>query len=309
MQQQFRTNHDDGTAGVIDTLAKQVLTEAALLALQHIAERFQRPFVSTRDHAPASAIVEQRVNGFLQHTLFVPHDNVRRAQFHQPLQAVVPVNDTAIKVVQIGRSEPAAVQRHQRTQLRRDDRDHLKDHPLRTRARLNEGFDQLQALDQFLPLGFGIGLLKIDPNLIALGLEVDAHQHVLQGFGTDFRGERIRTEFVLRVIELVVRQQLTHAQRRQARLDDHIVFEVEDALQLFQGHVKQQTNSAWQRLQEPNMRDRGRQLDVPHALAPDLRQGDFNPTLLANDSAILHPLILTAQAFVILNRAENTRTE
>ena len=35
------TNDDDRTTGVIDALAQKILTEASLLALEHIAERFQ----------------------------------------------------------------------------------------------------------------------------------------------------------------------------------------------------------------------------------------------------------------------------
>src|SRR6266542_1153416 len=36
VQLQLRTNHDDGAPGVVHALAKQVLTEAALLAFQHV---------------------------------------------------------------------------------------------------------------------------------------------------------------------------------------------------------------------------------------------------------------------------------
>src|SRR5690606_4508980 len=42
MQFQFRTNDDNGTTGVVDTLTEKVLTEASLLTLEHVAQRFQR---------------------------------------------------------------------------------------------------------------------------------------------------------------------------------------------------------------------------------------------------------------------------
>ena len=38
MHLQFRTHHNHGTTGVVDTLAEQVLTEATLLALNDVAE-------------------------------------------------------------------------------------------------------------------------------------------------------------------------------------------------------------------------------------------------------------------------------
>ncbi len=57
MQLQFRTDDDDRTAGIVDALAEQVLTEPALLALQHVGERLQRTLVRavmTRPRRPLS---------------------------------------------------------------------------------------------------------------------------------------------------------------------------------------------------------------------------------------------------------------
>src|SRR5579862_5173066 len=57
------------------------------------------------------------------------------------------------------------------------------------------------------------------------------------------------------------------------------------------------------------MRHRRGQLDVAHAVAPHLGQGDLDAAFLADDAAILHPLILAAQAFVVLDRAEDAGAE
>jgi hypothetical protein len=138
VQLQLRTDHDDRTAGIVDALAEQVLTEAALLALEHVGQRLQRTLVGAGDDATATAVVEQGVDRLLQHALFVADDDVGRAQLDQALQAVVTVDDAAIQVVQVGGREAAAVQRHQRTQFRRDDRNDRQHHPLRTVARLLE---------------------------------------------------------------------------------------------------------------------------------------------------------------------------
>src|SRR6202035_4233683 len=64
-----------------------------------------------------------------------------------------------------------------------------------------------------------------------------------------------------------------------------------------------------QRLQEPDMRDRSRQFDMAHALAPDARQRDLDRALLADDALVLHPLVLAAQALVVLDRPEDARAE
>ena len=52
------------------------------------------------------------------------------------------------------------------------------------------------------------------------------------------------------------------------------------------------------------MRNRRRQLDMAHALTAHLLKRDFDTAFLADDAAILHPLVLAAQALVILDRAE-----
>ena len=98
-------------------------------------------------------------------------------------------------------------------------------------------------------------------------------------------------------------------QRGQARLDDDVVLEIEDPLEILQRHVEQQADAARQRLQEPDMRHRRGQLDMAHAVAPHLRQRHLDAALLADDAAILHALVLAAQALVILDRAEDAGAE
>src|SRR4028119_1810078 len=56
---ELRTGDDHRTARIVDALAEQVLAEAALLALEHVAERLQRTLVGASDGAAAAAVVEQ----------------------------------------------------------------------------------------------------------------------------------------------------------------------------------------------------------------------------------------------------------
>ena len=94
-----------------------------------------------------------------------------------------------------------------------------------------------------------------------------------------------------------------------ARLEHDVVLEIEDALEVLERHVEQQTDAARQRLQEPDVRDRRRQLDMAHALAPHARQRHLDRALLADDALVLHPLVLAAQALVVLDRPEDARAE
>jgi hypothetical protein len=309
MQLQLRSRHDDGPARKVDALAQKVLAEAALLALEHVGQRFQRALVGTRNDAAATAVVEQRIDGFLQHPLFVAHDDVGRAQFDQPLQAVVAVDDPAIQIVQVRCGEPAPVERHQRAQLGWDDRDDRQDHPLRTVAGFDEALDDLQTLDDLLGLQLSGGFLQVFTKGRGFLLQVDGGQHFADGFGTDVRLEGVGPEVILRVHELLLGHQLSVGEVGQARFDHDVVLEIQDAFQIAQRHVQHQADARGQRLEEPDVRDGRGQLDVAHPLAADLLQRDFDAAFLADDAAILHALVLAAQAFVVLDRTEDARAE
>src|SRR5215471_1580605 len=309
LQLELGADHDDRAARVVDALAEQVLAEAALLALQHVGERLQRALVGAGDDAAAPAVVEQGVDRLLQHALFVAHDDVGRAQLDQPLQAVVAVDDAAVEVVEVRRGEAAAVERHQRPQVGRDHRHQLEDHPFRTSAGFDEVLDQLQALDQLLALGLRGGVAQLLAQARALLVEVDRLQHGADRLGADLCAEGVVAVLVERIEVLLLAQQLAVLERREAGLGDHVVLEVEDALEVAQRHVEQQTDARRQRLQEPDVRHGRGQLDVAHAVAAHLRERHLDAALLADDAAVLHALVLAAQALVVLDRPEDARAE
>ena len=131
VQLELRADDDDRTAGVVDALAEQVLAEPALLALEHVGQRLQRTVAGARDRAATTAVVEQAVDGLLQHPLLVVDDDLGRAEVEQSLEAVVAVDDAAVEVVEVGGREAATVELHHRAQVRRDDRDGVEDHARR----------------------------------------------------------------------------------------------------------------------------------------------------------------------------------
>ncbi len=183
VQLQFWPNHDHRAAGIIDALAEQVLAETALLALERIAQRFQRAVVGSAQHTATTPIVKQCVDRFLQHALFIANDHVRGAQFHQLLQPIVAVDDATIKVVQVRRREAAAIEWHQRAQLRRKNRDHVQNHPLGFVAALAECFENFQALGEF----DAFLQRRVSFHLVAQFVRQFLHFHALQKFLDGFR--------------------------------------------------------------------------------------------------------------------------
>ena len=79
-------------------------------------------FAGAGDCAAMAAVVEKRVHGLLQHALFVADDDFRRLELQQRLETVVAVDDTAVKIVEVGRGKAAAFQRDERAQVGRNDR-------------------------------------------------------------------------------------------------------------------------------------------------------------------------------------------
>ena len=123
--------------------------------------------------------------GFLQHALLVAGDDFRGVQLDQLLQAVVAVDDAAVQVVQVGGGKAAAVERHHRAQVRRDDRHGGQDHPFRTDAGLQQGLEQLDPADQLVVLGAERLLGDLPVQLDDLPLQVDVHQKAPDGFRPD----------------------------------------------------------------------------------------------------------------------------
>ena len=150
LELQFRSHHDHRPSRVIHPLSQEILAEAALFALQQIAQRLQRTVAVSLDRSRAPSVVEQRIHRLLQHPLFVPQDHLGGLDIHQFLQPIVPIDHPPIQIVQIRRGETSALQGHQRSQLRRNDRDHIHNHPFRTIPRLSKGFHHPQSLQHLL---------------------------------------------------------------------------------------------------------------------------------------------------------------
>ena len=98
---QFRSDNDNRTTGVVNTLTQQVLTETSLLTFQHVGQGFQGTVVRTGDRSAVSAVVDEGIDSFLQHTLFIADDDFRSVQFQHTLQTVVTVDNAAIQIVQV----------------------------------------------------------------------------------------------------------------------------------------------------------------------------------------------------------------
>src|SRR3546814_5471073 len=90
----------------------------------------------------------------------------------------------------------------------------------------------LQSLDDLLWLQLGLRFSQILQQNSALALKVEIDQHLLDGFRTDAGREGVFAIFVLRLDQFIFSQKLIFFERRQARFDDDVGFEVKDTLKL-----------------------------------------------------------------------------
>ena len=242
VQLQLRTDHDHRAAGVVDALAKQVLAEAAALALDHVGERLERTLVGAGHRFAAAAVVEQRVHRLLQHALLVAHDDLGRLQFEQPLQPVIPVDYPSVEVVQVTGGKAPPIQRDERTQLRRQHRQHFHDHPVGLDVGVLEAFEHLQALGELLDLRVRAGGFELLAQLVDRLVEIERAQQRADAFGAHRRGEVVTELFHLREV-VVLGEQLGALERREARVGHHVGLEVQHALDVAQRHIQDQAQA------------------------------------------------------------------
>ena len=230
-------------------------------------------------------------------------------QLDQLLQAVVAIDDAAIQVIQIGCCESAAIQWHQRTKFRRDHRDDIQNHPLRLVSGLAEAFHHAQALGelQFLLLR-DLGLHPL-ADVETETFDVDLLQQLFDAFGAHHRDEfagKLLIQLALALIgDHFALAQVGHF----TRIDNHECFEIQDAFELAQSNVQQVTDAAGQALEEPDVGARAGQFDMAQALAPHPRQSHFHAAFVANDAAMFHALVLSAQTFPVGDGTENPGAE
>ena len=207
VQLELRADDDDRTAGVVDALAEQVLAEPALLALEQVAQGLQGTVARTGDRPAATAVVEQRVHGLLEHPLLVVDDDLGRAEVEQSLEPVVPVDHPAVQVVHVAGGEAATVELHHRAQVRRDDRHAVQHHAHGRVAGLQERRDDLQPLEGpqlALALAAADGLAQRD----GLGVEVEVGEQLLQRRGTHAALEVLTEAVAQLAVEALVGDEL-----------------------------------------------------------------------------------------------------
>ncbi len=162
--------------------------------------------ITRAGHRAATApVVDQRVACLLKHALLVANDDLGRAQFQQPLEAVVTIDNAAVQIIQVGGSEATTIKLYHWTQVGRQDRQHREDHPFRRCVRLAEGFHDLQALGCLLaPLAHGRADFLAQPG--GQVVQVDVGDQFAHRLGAHAGAEDIAKGFLQLAIAILLEQ-------------------------------------------------------------------------------------------------------
>ena len=182
---ELRTDDDNRTSAVVDTLSEQVLSETTLLTLEHVRQTLERSAVGALDcSALALGVIQKCIDCFLKHSLLVPDDDVGSMEGNESLESVVSVDDSSVKVIEVAGCKAAAVQLDHRSEIWRDDGDDSEDHPLGTVVAVLEVLYNLDSLQQALVDALGALLLHLLSELDAQGLEIQLREKDPDGLGT-----------------------------------------------------------------------------------------------------------------------------
>ena len=191
---QFRTDHNDRTSGIVNTLTQQVLTETTLLTLQTVWQRLQRTIGVCLNGTRLTRVVEQRVNRLLKHTLLITQNDFRSLDINQSFQTIVTNDHTTIQIIQVRSGETSTIQRNQRTQFGRNHRNHLHDHPFRfiTAAWSTERLYHLQAFQSLILALLRTVRIGSVTQFVGKRIQIQTGQQIVNSFGSDLGDKLIR---------------------------------------------------------------------------------------------------------------------
>jgi hypothetical protein len=307
MDLEIGSDDDDGASRVVDALSEQVLAEAPLLALEHVRQRLERPVGGALYDALLLRVVEEGVDGLLEHALLVADDDIGGVEALEALQAVIAVDDAAIQVVEVGGSETPAVQLDHRPELRRDDRDHVHDHPLGLVAGAAEALDDLDALEETL-IALRALLDHLGAQLGGHVVEVDRLEELSYRLGAHAGGKGAAVA-VRGLVVLLLGEELHLLQVGIAGVDDDVLLVVQHRSQRRYRQVEEQAHAARHGTVEPDMGDGRRQLDMAHTLAAHLEVRYLDAAAIADHALIANRLKFPAVALPLLGGSEDALAE
>ena len=190
-----------------------------------------------------TTVVDKCVNSLLQHSLFVSYDNVRSFKLEHSLKTVISVDNTSVKVVKVTGCISAAVEHDHRSEVRRDNRNNVEYHPLRTVARNSECLNDLKPFEQLYSLLTRRQVFKLLFQLVSELVKVYLAQQLLDSLCAHTSLELILVVLFEHLAVVLFGEQLTFYKLSVARIYNDILCEVKNFFKSFLGNFKHLTDS------------------------------------------------------------------
>ena len=308
MQLEFRTHCDDGAGRIIDALSEQIFPESTLLTLDHVCQRLEGTIIRTEHRSATTVVIEQGIDGVLEHPLLVSDDHLRCIEVEQLLQPVVPVDQSSIEIIEVTGGKVTTFEQYQWTEIRRNHRNRLENHPLRLVPGAYHGTDDLESTDQARSLLLRPGVVVLFLQLIEQRVQFQTIDHRADRIGSHIRLEFIAISLTGKSV-LFLSEKLFLLERRIAGFNHQVILVIDHPLEVSRLHVEQIAQTRWHRLEEPDVHDRSCQVDVPHALTTNARMSHLHPTAITDDPLVLDALVLTTSTLPVPFRTEDTLAE
>ena len=171
---------------------------------------------------------------------------------------------------------------------------------------LLEGFHNLQALDGFVTLRFGLGSGFYAEFVRELN-EIHIGKELLQSGGTHLGGEVTAFSFEVNVTVFV--DQFIRLKIGITRIEHDVLFVINDIVEGLGVKIQNRTEHTRLVLHKPNVSERDGEFDMTHTFTTHLGMGNFHTATVANDALKTDTLVLTAVTFPVLHRSENAFAE
>ncbi len=219
------------------------MTETSLLTFEERSQRFEFSIAGSCDSLASAAVVYQGVDSLLQHSLFVSHDDVGRAELNELFKSVVTVDNSAIQIVEIRRSVSAAVKRYHRTKFRRKYGKYVQYHPLGSVAAYSKRFDDVKTFYRLGPL-CAVSLIRIVGNdgfeLCRFLFKVDIGKQLFDSLCAHTYSERAKSELSVSLLDLCKLFILDHVfvmHVGSARIEYYVFVEIKHKVYVLWRHI------------------------------------------------------------------------
>ena len=233
--------YDNGTAGIVDTFTEEVLSETTLLTFKHIGKRFKSTVVGTRYGSAASAIVYKSIDSLLKHSLFVSYNYIGSVELKKSFKTVVSVDNTSVKIVEVRRCKSAAVELYHRTDIGRNYRNNVENHPFGTVT------GKLECFGDFKSFKYSCFLLtrrlrELLTELLGKRVNVDFAEKLFDGFGAH-TGLEVILILLSHIEILFFGEYLLLFKLCITGIGDNIFCEIENLFKLSRRNVKDKSHS------------------------------------------------------------------